>query len=42
MKNTIANLLLSVYKSEIVSKLYLLTNISIRKTSIGDISLKTS
>jgi len=41
MKNTIGNLLLRFFKSEIISKLYSLTIISIRKTWIGDISLKT-
>jgi len=40
MKNTIGNLLLRFYKSEIISKLYSLTFISIRKTWIGDVSLK--
>jgi len=40
MKNTIGNLLLRFYKSEIISKLYSLTIISIRKTWIGDVSLK--
>jgi len=32
---------LKFHKSEIVSKTYSLTIISIRKTGIGDISLKT-
>jgi len=41
MKNTIGNLLLRFYESEIVSKAYSLTIISIRKTWNGDISLKT-
>jgi len=41
MKNTRGNLLLRFYKLEIVSKLYSLTIISIRKIWIGDIILKT-
>jgi len=47
MKNTIGNVLLRFYKSEIISKFFVynqklsLTIIFIRKTWIGDISLKT-
>jgi len=42
MKNTVGNLLLRFHESEIVSKSYSLTIISIRKTWLGDISLKAS